>query len=183
MGDTGNTTLLLQNYNTWADQQRSYNDQVSSALTRLGNNIDTYNNGITRSPPDINLLREDAATDQQVLAAWDTSDRTLGSATDTFTANTASLDFGTDQETRRLSGLLAQEMKIYSIDMSNAQQHFVDYNHDLSGYLAPDDPEYWDDSLRVAALDAKANALSSVEDGDTALSNITATAHLIEERQ
>ena len=25
-----------------------------------------------------------------------------------------------------LTGLLTQEMKIYSIDMSNAQQHFVD---------------------------------------------------------
>ena len=183
MGNTDNTTLVVQDYNAWADQQRAYNDQVSSALTRLGNNLDTYNHGIVLTPPDAGLLRGNAATDRQVLDAWDTSGRTLSSATDTFTANTASLDFGTDGETRRLSGLLAQEMKIYSIDMSNAQQHFVDYNHDLSGYLAPDDPDYWDDSLRVAALDAKARALSSVEDGDTALSNITATAHLIEERQ
>jgi hypothetical protein len=183
MGNTDNTTLVLQDYNAWADQQRTYNDQVSADLTQMGNNIDTYNHGIASDPHDIGVLRENTATDQQALDAWDTSGRALGSATDTFMTNTASLDFGTDSESRRLSSLLAQEIKIYSIDMSNAQQHFVDYNHDISGYLAPDDPEYWDDSLRVAALDAKAKALSSVEDGDTALSNITTTAHLIEERQ
>jgi hypothetical protein len=183
MGNTDNTTQILQDYNVWADQQRAYNDQVSSALTRLGNDLDTYNHGIARDPPDIGLLRENVEADRQILDAWGTSSKALGSATDTFTTDTASFDFGSDGETRRLSGLLAQEMKIYTIDMSNAQQHFVDYNRDISGYLTQDDPDYWDDSLRMAALDAKAKAISSIEDGDTVLSNITATAHLLQERQ
>ena len=95
----------------------------------------------------------------------------------------APLDFGSDTESSYLSGLLAQEMKIYSIDMINAQQHFIDYNRDLGQYLTPDDPDYWDDSLRMAAMDAKAQALSSVEEGNAALSNITATAQTLQQRQ
>ncbi len=67
--------------------------------------------------------------------------------------------------------------------MSNAQQHFVDYNRDLSGYLSENDPDYRDDSLRMAAMDAKAKALSSLADGDNALSNITATAKILQNRQ
>jgi len=35
----------------------------------------------------------------------------------------------------------------------------------------------------MEAMDAKAQALSSIADGDNALSNITATAKLIQERQ
>jgi len=183
MGDTHNTTIVLQDYNTWADQQRAYTDQVRSALTQIGNNVDTYNHEIARDHSDIGLLRENVEADRQILDTWGTSSTALNSATDLFTTDTAPLDFGSDAETSRLSGLLAQEMKIYSIDMSNAQQHFVDYNRDLSGYLAPDDPDYWDDSLRTAAMGAKTQALSSVEDGDAALSNITATAQTLQQRQ
>lgn len=183
MGDTHNTTIVLQDYNTWADQQRAYSDQVRSDLTRMGSNLDTYNQEIVSDHPDIGLLRENVETDRQILDQWDTSTKALGSATDLFTTDIASLDFGSDTDTPRISGLLAQEMKIYSIDMSNAQQHFIDYNRDFSGYLTPDDPDYWDDSLRMAAMDAKAQALSSVEDGDAALSNITATAQILQQRQ
>ncbi|MGA7797842.1 MAG: hypothetical protein WB986_04355, partial [Methanoregula sp.] len=46
MGDTHNTTIVLQDYNTWADQQRAYSDQVRSDLTRMGSNLDTYNQEI-----------------------------------------------------------------------------------------------------------------------------------------
>ena len=67
--------------------------------------------------------------------------------------------------------------------MNNAQQHFVDYDRDLSGYLSVNDPDYRDDSLRMKAMDAKAQALSSIADGDNALSNITATAKLIQRLQ
>jgi ABC-type transporter Mla subunit MlaD len=183
MGDTHNTTLVLQDYNTWADQQRTYDVQVHSALTQIGNNVDTYNHEIARDQPDIGLLQENVEADRQTLDAWGTSSTALGSATDTFTTDTASLDFGSDTESSYLSSLLAQDMKIYSIDMGNARQHFIDYNRDLGQYLTPDDPDYWDDSLRMAAMDAKARALSSVEDGNAALSNITATAQTLQQRQ
>ena len=183
MSDTHNTTVVIQDYNTWADQQRAYSDQVRSDLTRIGSNLDTYNQEIVSDHPDIGLLRENVETDRQILGQWGTSTKALGSATDLFTTDIASLDFGSDTDTPRISGLLAQEMKIYSIDMSNAQQHFIDYNRDFSGYSVPDDPDYWDDSLRMAAMDAKALALSSVEDGDAALSNITAMAQILQQRQ
>ena len=183
MGDTHNTTIVIQNYNTWADQQKTYDDQVHSALTQIGNNVDTYNHEIARDQPDLGLLRKNVAADRQILDAWGTSSTALGSATDSFTTDTTPLDFGSDTESSYLSGLLAQDMKIYSIDMINAQQHFIDYNRDLGQYLTPDDPDYWDDSLRMAAMDAKAQALSSVEEGNAALSNITATAQTLQQRQ
>jgi len=183
VGDTHNTTVVIQDYNTWADQQSTYYSQVRSALTQIGNTLDDYNHAMAGNSSDPGTLQGDVAADQQAIDQWGTASTALGSATDTFSADTASLDFGNDIETPGLTGLLAQEMKIYSIDMSNAQQHFVDYNRDLSGYLSQTDPDYRDDSLRMAAMDAKARALSSLEDGDAALSNITATAQLLQQRQ
>ncbi len=121
------------------------------------------------------------AADGQAINQWGSAGTTLGSATDSFSSDTASLSFGNDTETPWLTGFLLQEMKIYSIDMNNAQQHFVDYNRDFSGYLSVNNPDYRDDSLRMKAMDAKAQALSSIADGDNALSNITATAKLIQQ--
>jgi hypothetical protein len=183
MSDTHNTTVAIQDYNTWADQQGTYYSQVSSALTQIGNTVDAYNRDTAAPSSDPVTLQGDVALDQQTISQWGAASTALGSATDTFSSDTSSLEFGNDQETLRLTGLLAQEMKIYSIDMGNAQQHFVDYNRDLSGYLSVNDPDFRDDSLRIAATDAKAQALSSLEDGDAALSNITATADLLQQRQ
>ena len=183
MGDTHNTTVVIQDYNTWADQQGAYYSQVRSALTQIGNTVDAYNRDTAAPSSDPVTLRGDVAADQQAIGQWGAASTALESATDTFSSSTSSLTFGNDPDTLQLTGLLAQEMKIYSIDMSNAQQHFVDYNRDLTGYLSVDDPDFRDDSLRTAAMDAKAQGLSSLEDGDAALSNITATAHFLQQRQ
>jgi|SRR5208283_1415581 len=183
VGDAHNTTVVIQDYNTWTDQQKAYYGDVHFALTQLGTTLDTYNHDTAGDSLDPGPLHGDVAADQQALARWGAGSAALGTATDTFSSETASLDFGNDQDTLRLTELLGQEMKIYSIDMGNAQQHFIDYERDLSGYLSVDDPDYRDDSLRMAAIDAKAAALSSLSDGDDALSNITATAHLLQGRQ
>src|SRR5208337_2732528 len=174
VGDTHNTTVVIQDFNTWAGQQKAYYGDVHFAIIQLGTTIDAYNHDTSGDSSDPGTLRGDATADQQALARWGAGSAALGIATDTFSSDTASLDFGNDKDTLRLTGLLGQEMKIYSIDMSNAQQHFIDYERDLSGYLSVDDPDYRDDSLRMAAIDAKAQALSSLSDGDDALSNITA---------
>ena len=183
MSDTHNTTVVIQDYNSWADQQGAYYSQVSSALTQIENTVDAYNRNTADPSSDPVTLRGDVAADQQAIGQWGAASIALESATDTFSSATSSLTFGNDPDTLQLTGLLAQKMKIYSIDMSNAQQHFVDYNRDLTGYLSVDDPDFRDDSLRTAAMDAKTLGLSSLEDGGAALSNITATAHLLQQRQ
>ncbi|MGA9620494.1 hypothetical protein [Methanoregula sp.] len=183
MGDTHNTTVVIQSYNTWADQQVSYSKQVSSTLNQIGNTLNEYNHETANDPSDPGTLQGDVASDGQAINQWGSASTTLGSATNSFSSDTASLSFGNDTETSRLTGLLLQEMKIYSIDMKNAQQHFVDYNRDLSGYLSEKDPDYRDDSLRMAAMDAKSQALLSISDGDNALSNITATAKILQQEQ
>ncbi len=183
MGDTHNTTVVIQDYNSWADQQKVYSGQVRLSLSQLGTTLEAYNRDTAGDSFDPVTLRGDVAADQQAIGQWGAASQTLGAATDTFSSDTSSLTFGNDQETPWLTGLLAQEMKIYSILMSNAQQHFIDYNQDMSGYLSVDDPDYRDDSLRLAAMDAKAQALSSLNEGNTALSNITATAQLLQQHQ
>ncbi len=183
VGDTHNTTVVIQDFNTWAGQQKAYYGDVHFAITQLGTTLDAYNQDTAGDSSDPETLRGDVAADRQALARWGAGSAALGTATDTFSSDTASLDFGNDHVTLQFTSLLAKEMKIYSIDMSNAQQHFVDYNRDLSGYLSVDDPDFRDDSLRAAAMDAKAAGLSSLSDGDAALSNITATAHLLQQRQ
>jgi len=183
IGDSHNTTVVIQSYNTWADQQVTYSTQVRSTFTQIGNTLNEYNHETAQGSSDTGTLQGDVVADGQAINQWGSAGTTMGSATDSFSSDTASLSFGNDTETPWLTGFLLQEMKIYSIDMNNAQQHFVDYNRDLSGYLSVNDPDYRDDSLRMEARDAKAQALSSIADGDNALSNITATAKLIQERQ
>ena len=182
-GDTHNTTIVIRDYNQWADEQGIYAGQVRVSLAPLGTTLDTYNREMAGGSSDTAALQEDVATDGQALGQWGTANAALGAATDTFSSATSSLSFGSDQQTPWLAGLLAQEMKIYGISMTNAQQHFVEYNRDMSQYLSVDDPDYRDDSLRLAAMDAKAQALASLSEGDQALSNITATAQLLQQRQ
>ena len=152
LGDTQNTTLLIKEYNTWAAGQKTYNDQVRTALDQMGDHLGTYNREIAKSSPDIGVLQENIATDRQLLDQWGTANAGLDSATSTFAASTAPLDFSGDPETGHLRDLVLQEMKIYSVDMGNAQQHFVEYNQDLGKYVTADDPDYWNDALRTAAM-------------------------------
>jgi len=182
-GDTHNTTLVIQDYNQWADQQNACSAQAKTCLVQLESTLGAYNTDMAGDSADPTILRGDIAADRQAIGQWGAASQALGSATDTFSSNTVALSFGTDRETFRLTGLLAQEMKIYTIQMGNAQQHLVDYNQDMSQYLSVDDPDYRDDSLRTAAMDAKAQAISSLDEGDLTLSNITATAQLLQQRQ
>jgi len=181
--DTHNTTIAIQDYNQWAEAQGAYAGQVTTSLAQLGTTIDAYNHDMATGSSDPTVLQGDVAADGQALGQWGAANTALGAATDTFSSDTSSLMFGSDQETPWLAGLLVQDMKIYGISMANAQQHFVDYNRDMSSYLSVDDPDYRDDSLRTAAMDAKAQGLASLSQGDEALSNITATAQLLQQRQ
>lgn len=182
-GDTHNTTIVIRDYNQWADEQGTYAAQVRVSLAPLGTTLDTYNREMAGGSSDTAALQGDVAADGQALGQWGTANAALDAATDTFSSATSTLSFGSDQQTPWLAGLLAQEMKIYGISMTNAQQHFVEYNRDMGQYLSVDDPDYRDDSLRLTAMDAKTQALASLSEGDQALSNITATAQLLQQRQ
>ena len=76
--------------------------------------------------------------------------------------------------------VLTQDMKIYSVTMKNAEQHLVDYTNTMNTYLAPDDPDYWNDALRLSAMDANNKAVSTLADGDNALAAVTAAARKLE---
>ncbi|ABS56934.1 hypothetical protein Mboo_2420 [Methanoregula boonei 6A8] len=181
--DTHNTTIVIQDYNQWAEAQGTYAGQVKISLTRMEATIDAYNHDASSGSSDPGTLQSDVASDGQTIAQWGVAGTALSTATDSFSSDTSSLMFGSDQETPWLAGLLAQEMKIYDISMTNAQQHFVDYNRYMGSYLSVDAPDYRDDSLRTAAMDAKTRALASLSDADIALSNITATAKQLQQRQ
>ena len=183
LSDTHNTTLLIGEYNVWAAGQNSYNEKVRNALDQMGNHLDAYNRELAKTSPDTGSLQANVAADRQLLDQWGAANAGLDSATNTFATNTASLDLSGDPSAARLRELLLQEMKIYSIDMENAQQHFIDYNQDLGKYVTADDPDYWNDALRTAAISAKSEGLTSVTDGDAALSNITTTAQDLQNRQ
>src|SRR5208282_3838072 len=142
IGDSHNTTVVIQSYNTWADQQVTYSTQVRSTFTQIGNTLNEYNHETAQGSSDTGTLQGDVVADGQAINQWGSAGTTMGSATDSFSSDTASLSFGNDTETPWLTGFLLQEMKIYSIDMNNAQQHFVDYNRDLSEYLSVNDPDY-----------------------------------------
>ncbi len=183
LGDTHNTTILIGDYNAWAAQQKTYNDQVRTALSGMEDHLGAYNRELAKGSPDTGLLKENIAADRQLLDQWSSANTGLDSATSAFAANATALDLSGDPAAAHLRDLALQEMKIYSVDMANAQQHLVDYNRDLGKYLADDDPDYWNDALRTAAMNAKSEALASASDGDAALSNLTRAMHTLQDRQ
>ena len=79
--------------------------------------------------------------------------------------------------------VVAQDMKIYSITMNNAEQHLVDYTNAMNAYLTPDDPDYWNDAFRVAAMDANSKAVKTITDGDGALAALSSAAKKLEAYQ
>jgi hypothetical protein len=180
LGDTHNTTVAVKSYNTWTDAQKTYDRQVRISLDHIGQHITLYNREMAKSKPDVQVLRADIASDQQLLREWEAQGSQLDAATDRFTAETSALNFSASPDTRQAVDVLTQDMKIYSITMKNAEQHLVDYTNSLNAYLAPDDPDYWNDNLRTAALSANGEAIKSIADGDQALAAISSAGKKLE---
>jgi hypothetical protein len=180
LGDTHNATIAVKNYNTWADAQKTYDRQVRISLDHIGQHITLNNQELAKSQPDVQVLRTNIASDQQLLRDWEAQGSQLDAATDRFTAETSALNFSASPDTRQAVDVLTQDMKIYSITMKNAEQHLVDYTSSMNAYLAPDDPDYWNDNLRIAAMSANGEAIKSVAEGDQALAAISSAGKKLE---
>jgi len=182
LSDTHNTTVALQNYNTWGNTQKTYAAQAKAAIAQIGGHISEYNSNIATGSPDPATLRANVAADSQVLQQWSNSEASLDSATDAFDSATSPLDYHSDA-TKQAVGLLAQDMRIYAVDMKNTQQHLVEYTNYMNAYLAPDDPNYWNDANRVSAMNANADAIKSMADADQDLAAVVSAAKKLESSQ
>ncbi len=183
LADTHDITLAVKSYDTWVDAQKTYDRQVRTSLDQIGQHITIYNNELAKSQPDIKVLRADTASDQQALRAWEAQSSALDAATDRFNAETSALNFSASPDARQAVDVVAQDMKIYSITMNNAEQHLVDYTNAMNAYLTPDDPDYWNDAFRVAAMDANSKAVKTITDGDDALAALSSAAKKLEAYQ
>jgi hypothetical protein len=180
LGDTHNATIAVKSYNSWVDAQKTYDQQVRTSLDHIGQHITLYNQELAKSQPDVLVLRADIASDQQLLRDWETQSSQLDAASDRFTTETSALNFSASPDTRQAVDILSQDMKIYSITMKNAEQHLVEYTTTMNAYLAPDDPDYWNNNLRTAAMTANGEAIKSVADGDQALAAISSAGKKLE---
>jgi hypothetical protein len=181
--DTHNTTVAIQEYNTWAAEQKLLDREVSSDLQRIASDTTTYNREIAGNAPDLQLLRKNVADENQLVSAWENELARLNFATDAFGKNTSSLTYGNNPKTRQEVALMAQYMKIYTVSMGNAQQHLIDYTNNAGLYVGTDNPDYWNDAYLQSATDARQGAAASLSDGDAALENITAQAQLLQQSQ
>ncbi|MDP3563840.1 MAG: hypothetical protein Q8R70_05065, partial [Methanoregula sp.] len=71
--DTHNTTTAIQSYNTWTVQQQGADRNVRGTITLISDHVTTYNTEIAKDQPDVSVLRENLATDQQALDRWGAS--------------------------------------------------------------------------------------------------------------
>jgi hypothetical protein len=181
--DTHNTTVAIQEYNTWAAEQKQLDREVRSDLQRISADTTTYNTEITGNAPDLALLRKNLADENQLVSAWQNELTRLNFATDGFEKNTSSLTYGNNVKTQQEVALMAQYMKIYAVSVGNAQQHLIDYTNNAGSYVGTDDPDYWNEAYLQSATDARQRAASSLSDGDSALENITAQAQLLQQSQ
>ena len=183
--DTHNTTVALQQYNSWVSGQNVFDRNVRSTITQIGNHVSTYNTEIAKDQPDYSLLRANLATDRQLLDQWGTGIDNLSAATDRFDQNTAALtyDNASKERVQESLGMMTQYMKIYAVDMGNARQHLIEYVNNAETYIQPDDPDYWNDNYRQQAMQAKDQALPALADGDMVLGNLTAQAQKLEQLQ
>jgi len=182
LSDTHNTTVAVQSYTSWTETQKSYGQQAQAAITQIGGHITEYNSEITKGSPDIGTLRGDVASDHQLLRQWADQEAGLDAATETFASATSSLDYHS-ADSKEAVGTMAQEMRIYAVDMKNTQQHLVEYANFMDAYLTPDDPDYWNDAQRISAMNANADAVKSIADGDSALGAISSAAKKLENSQ
>jgi len=183
--DTHNTTIAIQEYNTWVSDQKVFDRNVRGTIAQIGDHITTYNTEIAKDRPDYALLRANLATDRQLLDQWDTGIDNLSASTDTFDQSTSKLmyDNASKARVRDDLGLMTQYMKIYAVYMGNARAHLVEYVENAGIYVQPDDPDYWNDNYRQRAMQAKDQALPAIADADSALGNLTAQAQKLEQLQ
>ena len=183
--DTHNTTIAIQDYNTWASSQKVFDRNVRSTITQIEDHVKTYNTEIAKNQPDYALLRANLATDQQLLDQWGTGIDTLSGATDRFDQSTSTLTYDNASKARvkETLGMMTQYMKIYAVDMGNARQHLIEYVDNAQTYIRPDDPDYWNDNFRQRAMQAKDQALPALAEGDAVLGNLTMQAQKLEQLQ
>jgi len=183
--DTHNTTIAVQSYNAWAEKQRAADQTIHRTAALIGSHVTTYNAEIAKDQPDLPLLRENLALDQQGLDQWGSEVSSLSAASDQFEKETTALtyDNASAVKIRQTLSLLTQYMRISVVDRENARQHLIEYVNKANAYLSPDDPEYWNDRLRLDAMDAKEQALGSLTDGNAALDNVTKLAAQLEQLQ
>jgi len=183
--DTHNTTTAIQSYNTWTVQQQGADRNVRGTIALISDHVTTYNTEIAKDQPDVSVLRENLATDQQALDRWGASLNSLSAATDGFEKNTSALiyDNATAKQTEQTLGLMTQYMRIHTIESGNARQHLIEYVKNAEAYIGPDDTEYWNEQYRLDAMQAKEQAQGSLFNGDVALRNLTAQAQQLEQLQ
>jgi hypothetical protein len=181
-GNTHNTTVAVQEYNSWTGQQQTTNQTARNAVTRIGDHVAVYNTEIARDRPDLAMLRGNLAQDQQALDQWGADLALISAATDRFEENTSALpyDNASAKETIQTLHLMTQYMRTYSIESENARQHLIAYVNNAQAYGAPDDPDYWNEQYRQDAMQAKADAEQSLANGDLALRNVTVQARQLE---
>jgi hypothetical protein len=183
--DTHNTTIAVQDYNTWVSGQAVLDRNARNTLVQIGDHITVYNTEIAKDRPDYALLRANLAMDRQLLNQWGAEIDNLSAATDTFDRNTANLvyDNASGTNVRDTLALMTRYMKIYAADMGNARQHLIEYVDNAETYIRPDDPDYWNDNYRQRAIQAGDLALPAVADADMALGNLTVQAQKLEQLQ
>jgi hypothetical protein len=183
--DTHNTTVAVQSYNAWVSGQKEFDREMRSTLATIGDHVDTYNREIAKDQPDYSLLRENLARDRQLLDQWGSGIEYLTVATDHFEQSTTTLryDNASSPRVKESLSLMTQYMKVYSIHVSNARQHLIEYVNNAEVYIGPDDPDYWNEQYRLDTTKAKDQASASFAEGDAALRNITAYAKTVEQLQ
>ena len=181
--DTHNTTIAVKEYNAWILEQKQFDRQVRSDLQRISTDTTTYNTEIAASAPDLALIRQNVADEKQLLDSWGTELARLNFAADAFEKNTSVLTYDNNPKAKQEIALMVQYMKIYTVSMGNAQQHLIDYTNNAGLYVAPDDPDYWNDAYLQSSMNARQLAASSLSDGDTALVNMTTQAQLLQQSQ
>jgi hypothetical protein len=183
--DTRNVTVAVESYNAWVSEQKGFDREVRDIIALLGDHINTYNAEIAKDQPDYSMLRENLEKDRQLLDRWGSDLENLNTATGRFEESTDQLmaDSVSGPRTGKTPGLLTQYMKIYMTDIGNARQHLIEYVNNAEVYIEPEDPDYWNDNYRQAAMQAKEQAATALVDGDAALENITLYARQLENFQ
>jgi len=169
----------VQDWNAWSDLQQNFSHQVDSTLVTMDGHERDLNTAITGGNPDMESLRRDFAADKENLDGWIPSLMALDAAATRFYANTSVLNgtaYGAGQD-------INANINVYLLNMNAARGELTTYCRNLDSYLAEGDPDYADDSLRVAAEDAKERALLYRQQADEALAALDADAARLERAQ
>lgn len=169
----------VQDWNSWSVLQQKFSQQTAKTLASIDGHHACFNAAVLSGKPDYSALRSDFVSDKESLESWKPQMLALDANAGRFFTNASVLNGTAFNTAQRMN----TNIDVYLKNMNAARSELVAYCTNLEAYLAENDPDYADESLRMAADTSRERALKYLKQADDALTALDVDAQALERAQ